>query len=100
MQRLPNHRTGPRGWAPTEVSSPPYIGYANRLSPWGQAAVDADPEYQKERRRVDLILESRFRRPVAVNVDDQGRIMVLETQRGRTQIYTKDKDFVDASLNL
>ena len=36
----------------------------------------------------------------AVNVDAAGRIFVLEATRHRLQVYTKVKDFEDASLNL
>jgi hypothetical protein len=37
---------------------------------------------------------------MAVNVDDGGRIMVLETNSGRMQIYVKEQEFVDAPVNL
>ena len=77
-----------------------FIGDADRLSLWSAETVDANPDYMKARRRVDLTPEQRFRRPVAVNVDDQGRIMVLETQCARIQIYVKERDFVDAQFNL
>lgn len=40
------------------------------------------------------------RRPVAVNVDAEGRIFVLEATRHRIQVYNKVKDFEDAALNL
>ena len=76
------------------------IGDAHRLSPWGQDVVDANPDYVKARQRVDLTPEFRFERPVAVNVDDQGRIMVLDQQRSRIQIYTKEKNFVEPQFNL
>ena len=73
-----------------------FIGDSEKLDPSGQAVVDANPDVQKARRRTDLSPEWRFNRPVAVNVDDEGRIMVLETQRGRIQIYIKERDFVEA----
>ena len=76
------------------------IGDAENLSIWGQAQVDANPDMQKARQRVDLTPQWRFKRPVAVNVDDEGRIMVLETVRYRIQIYIKEKDFVDAPFFL
>ena len=50
--------------------------------------------------RVDLTPEWRFLRPVAVNVDEEGRIMVLESPRPRIQIYVKERNFVDAQFNL
>ena len=76
------------------------IGDAENLSIWGQAQVDANPDMQKARQRVDLTPQWRFKRPVAVNVDNEGRIMVLETVRYRIQIYIKEKDFVDAPFFL
>ncbi len=77
-----------------------FIGDAEKLAPWAQDMVDANPDYQKARRRADLTPEWRFNRPVAVNVDEQGRIMVLETIFPRIQIYVKEREFVDAPFNL
>ena len=77
-----------------------FMGDADRLSPWAQEYVDANPQYVIARRRVDLTPEQWFRRPVAVKVDEEGRIMVLEANRGRIQIYVKEREFVDAALNL
>ena len=77
-----------------------FLGDADKLSPWAQATVDADPNLTKARQIVDLTEEMRFKRPVAVNVDDQGRIMVLESQKARLQIYVKEKDFASPPLNL
>ena len=77
-----------------------FIGDADKLSVWAQGVVNANPDYQKARLRADPTPELRFRRPVAVNVDDEGRIMVLETQSPRIQIYVKERDFVDAQFNL
>jgi hypothetical protein len=37
---------------------------------------------------------------VAFNVDAEDRIFVLESARGRIQVYTKEKDFEEAPLNL
>ena len=77
-----------------------FVGDADRLSPWAQATVDANPDVQKARRKVDLTPERRFARPVAVNVDDEGRIIVLETQLNRIQVYVKERDFIDPQFNL
>ena len=77
-----------------------FIGDAECLAPWAQDAVDANPDVQKARQRVDLTPEHRFWSPLAMNVDDEGRIMVLETQRTRIQIYVKERDFVDPQFNL
>ena len=77
-----------------------FVGDADSLSVWAQSSVDANPDYQKARRRVDLTPEYRFRRPVAVNVDHEGRILVLESGLGRIQIYVKEREFADAPFNL
>ncbi len=77
-----------------------FVGDADKLPKWAQDSVDANPDFQKARRRVDLSPEYLFRRPVAVNVDDDGHIMVLETNSGRMQIYVKEQEFVDAPVNL
>jgi hypothetical protein len=76
------------------------VGDAQQISPWAQTYIEANPDILKARRRVNLEPEWRFRRPVAVNVDAAGRIFVLEATRHRLQVYTKVKDFEDASLNL
>ena len=77
-----------------------FDGDADGLSRWSQNLVDANPDYQRARQRADLTPERRFYKPVAVNVDDDGRIMVLESNRGRIQIYVKERNFVDAQFNL
>ena len=75
-------------------------GDAQTPSPWTQTYLDANPEILKQRRRVDLTPEWRFRRPVAVNVDEQDNIYVLESVRHRFQVYQKEKDYEEAALNL
>ena len=75
-------------------------GDAETLSVWAQDVVKANPDYLKARRRADLTGERWFRRPVAVNVDGEGRIMVLDALRARIQVYVKERDFVDAQFNL
>ena len=76
------------------------VGDAQELSPWAQAYIDANPDIIKARRRADLEPEWRFRRPVAVNVDADDRIIILESHRHRLQIYNKLKDYEEHSLNL
>jgi tripartite motif-containing protein 71 len=87
-------------YAPDGVFITAFIGDAETLSPWAQALVDANPDCLKARRRTDLTPEWRFGRPIAVQVDDDGRIIVLEAQRHRMQIYVKERNFVDAQFNL
>ncbi len=77
-----------------------FVGDANKLSATSSGRVDANPDYQKARKRADVSKEVYFRGPVAVNVDDDGFIYVLETIAPRIQIYQKHKDFVDAQFNL
>ena len=77
-----------------------FVGDAQRLSPWCQAHVEANPDFLKARRRTDLTPEWRFGRPVAVNVNQEGQILVLEAQRAHIQVYVKERNFVDAQFNL
>ena len=77
-----------------------FVGDAEKLSPWAQDGVDANPDYHKARQRADLTPEKFFSRPVAVNVDEEGRIIVADQCRQRLQIYIKERDFVDAAFNL
>ena len=77
-----------------------FSGDAVRLSVWAQDVVKANPDYLKARRRADLSIERWFSRPAAVNVDGEGRIMVVDTLRARIQVYVKERDFSDAQFNL
>ena len=76
------------------------IGDAQEPSGWTQTYIEANPEIIKARRRVDLEPEWRFRRPVAVNIDANDRIIVLESYRHRLQIYNKLKDYEEHPINL
>ena len=76
------------------------VGDAQQPSPWTQTYIDANPDIIKARRRVNLEPEWRFRRPVAVQIDEQDRIFVLEAARHRIQIYDKVKDYEEHPLNL
>ena len=76
------------------------VGDAQQPSPWTQTYIDANPDIVKARRRVDLTPEWRFRRPVAVKVDENDSIYVLEAARHRLQVYDKVKDYEEHPLNL
>ena len=76
------------------------LGDAQEPSNWAQTYIDANPDIVKARRRANLEPEWRFRRPVAVNVDADDRIIVLESYRHRLQIYNKVRDYEEHSLNL
>jgi len=93
-----NHRVqvyGPNGQFVTTL-----VGDAQQPSPWTQTYIDANPDIIKARRRANMEPEWRFRRPVAVNVDQNDTIFVLETARHRLQVYDKVKDYEEHSLNL
>jgi DNA-binding beta-propeller fold protein YncE len=76
------------------------VGDAQTPSPWVQTYLEANPEIIKQRRRVNLEPEWRFRRPVAINVDADDQIYVLESVRHRFQVYQKEKEYEEAALNL
>ena len=76
------------------------VGDAQVPSPWVDVYIEANPDIAKARRRVNLEPEWRFRRPVAVNVDDQDRIFILESARHRIQVYDKAKEYEEAPINL
>ena len=60
------------------------------ISKWGMDKVDANPEMWQERQIAQgLEREKLFWGPIAVEVDDEGRIFVVESARGRTQVYQK-----------
>ena len=77
-----------------------FVGDAIDLSPWAQAGLDVNVDAKKARRMFDVSRERHFQRPVAVNVDDKGRIIVLETKPNRIQIYVKERNWVDPPFNL
>jgi len=93
-----NHRVQVYGADGTFITS--LVGDAQQPSPWAQTYIEANPDMVKARRRVNLEPEWRFRRPVAVNVDQEDRIFVLEAARHRIQVYTKDKAYEEHPLNL
>lgn len=78
------------------------VGDAQSLSKWGQEWVDANPDVIKARRLVRTTEpEWRFAMPRAVVFDAaQSRLLVLDTQRCRLQIYDKVKDYDVPQLNL
>ena len=93
-----NHRL--QVYAPDGTFITSLIGDAQQPSPWTEEYINANPDILKARRRVNLEPEWRFRRPIAVNVDAEDRIFVLESARHRLQVYAKERDFQDADLNL
>ena len=77
-----------------------FYGDTESVSPWATKRFLQNTSIIQARKRADLTKERNFRRPVAVNVDDEGRIMVLETGGCRIQIYVKEQDWVDPPENI
>jgi tripartite motif-containing protein 71 len=60
------------------------------ISNWGKGKLDANPEMWEERKMAQgLEREKKFWGPIAVTVDDEGRIFVVESARSRIQIFLK-----------
>ena len=78
------------------------IGDAHIMSKWGQLSLDANPDMAKMRRRVkSLEREWRFCYPTSVAYDtERDTILVADCQRGRLQIYKKDKNYSEPQFNL
>ena len=77
-----------------------FIGDAMELSPWAASIINVNPDWLKARALADLEPEWRFRRPVAVTVGDDYRIIIAEAQYSRLQIYLKDVEYVTPQFNL
>jgi DNA-binding beta-propeller fold protein YncE len=68
-----------------------FLGEAT-LSKWGVAKLDSNDYMWKEREvGWGLEREKYFWHPIAVEIDPEGRILVLEPFRTRIQVYTKNK---------
>ncbi len=60
------------------------------LSKWGEAKLDANPDMWKEREVAQgMEREKQFLGAIAVAVDDEDRIFVVESARHRIQVYNK-----------
>ena len=61
------------------------------ISKWGQEKLEANPDMIRQRSLVrDFEPERRFLRPKALAIDDDGRIVVVDSNRNRLQVYRKD----------
>ncbi len=78
------------------------VGDAQELSRWGQMTVEANADYIKRRREVrSTEPEWPFAQPTAVEFDGaNGRLLVVDTQRDRIQIYNKQSGYIVPQLNL
>ncbi len=77
-------------------------GDAQQLSAWAQMTVDANADYAKRRREVRTTEpEWTFAQPTAVEYDaENNRLIVVDTQRSRLQIYNKLSRYLIPQLNL
>ena len=78
-----------------------FLGNAERLSKWGEERVISNPDAVKARLRVpSLEPEWRFNRPTGITTGIDGRIMIVESQRMRIQIYQKEYAWELPQFNL
>ena len=78
-------------------------GDAVEVSAWGNMSLEANPDMVKRRNQVsDLIDQQRkFRMPMGCHFDrDNNRLIVVDTNRARLQIYVKDYNYQDPQFNL
>ena len=60
------------------------------LSKWGQAVLDSNSEmWQGQEQAQDLEREKPFYGPIAIEVDDENRVLVVDSGRSRVQVYRK-----------
>ena len=61
------------------------------MSKWGRDKLVPSPDMVKQRNLVrNLGPEKHFWRPKAIEIDDQGRIYILDSYRNRIQVYQKE----------
>ena len=79
-----------------------FIGDAQHLSKWAQMMIDANPDAIKARRRVYTTEpEWRFELPTGVTFDaNKNRLIVVDCQRARLQVYEKLQGYIDPQFNL
>ena len=79
-----------------------FIGDARQLTKWSEMIVNTNPEAVKRRREVkNFQAEWRLQMPRAVAFDaPNSRLLILDTQRSRIQVYNKVKDYTTPAKNL
>ncbi len=79
-----------------------FIGDARQLTKWAQMIVQTNPEAVKRRREVkNFQAEWRLQMPRAVAFDaPNNRLLILDTQRSRIQIYNKLNNYSSPARNL
>ena len=76
-------------------------GDAQEFSKWAREVVESNPDVVKAYRRVnDRTPLGLFERPVGIAIDEEDRIIVTDSTRGRLQVYVKDKGFLEPQFNL
>ena len=76
-------------------------GDAVEFSKWAKEVVESNPDVVKAYRRVkDTRPLGLFNRPVGIAVDEEDRIIITDSTRGRLQVYAKEKDYMDPQFNL
>ena len=61
------------------------------MSKWGLEKMESNPDMVRQRKLLrDVWLEERLWRPRAVAVDEEGRIVIVDPNQSRLQVYQKD----------
>ena len=77
------------------------VGDAVEFSKWAKEVVESNPDVVKAYRRVkDLTPLGLFDRPVGIAIDEEDRLIVSDSTRGRLQVYAKEKNYMDPQFNL
>jgi DNA-binding beta-propeller fold protein YncE len=79
-----------------------FIGDARELSKWAQLVIQTNPEVLKRRREIkDPTIEWRLAFPTGVTFDAaKQRLIIVDTQRNRLQMYNKLKGYTEPQRNL
>ena len=79
-----------------------FIGDARQLTKWSQMVVQTNPEAVKRRREVkNFQMEWRLAMPLGIAFDAENkRLLILDTQRSRIQIYNKLNGYSTPAKNL
>ena len=63
--------------------------------------MEANADALKAYRRVqDKSSLAAFERPTSIAIDENDRIIISESTRGRLQVYVKEKEYMDPQYNL
>ena len=72
------------------------------MSKWQKRYVQGNPDVAKARRRVDTLEpEIKFTLPTGVKFDtNRNRLMVIDSQRWRIQIFNKLSNYAEPQFNI